>query len=520
MKNKIAAMLTILMLCLAVSGLAPGAAQAASTIKWGEEKSGVYNQIHPYTLNWTGNVLDRGGLNLFTMEYTTDSSEADIVINQYGDIGALSIRKLAAEELTAPTERYTSGFSNSLEMEQGALYLVALHDGTHAKFRIDRILPDNGFTITQVRFSYVLETPEDEGWDGQNGGNDLPSVLEIGSPAQDVLNPSAEYVFEGDGTITIPWEQLPGEYTWDIYRSDNGAPYMKMTDFKITETEYSDHYTFVGHTYLYKLASYDRDDNLIAISPAIMVTIVAEGDAEPTVPENLIVLQLGNRTAYVNDKAFTLETSPFLHNGRTLIPLRFVSEALGATVKWNQKDKSITLTMNSDTIVLVIDKSVARVNGKNIMMDVPASIYGNITMVPIRFVSEQLKQNISFDNKTQKIVITSQKAAGSSASGKNGNSNSGSQTSAADASYFIGSWKMWVPAGSSGADGGTLTIYKDGTISFYWNGPKTGTWTYDKATGKLLLTGYKSGWDWTVTQSDTGITVSTLGVYETGTRAN
>lgn len=64
-----------------------------------------------------------------------------------------------------------------------------------------------------------------------------------------------------------------------------------------------------------------------------------------------------------------------------------------------------------------------------------------------------------------------------------------------------------------------MTIAADGTISFYWNGPQTGTWTLDQATGKLLLSGYKSGWDWTVTRTEDGITVSTFGVHETGTRA-
>lgn len=77
---------------------------------------------------------------------------------------------------------------------------------------------------------------------------------------------------------------------------------------------------------------------------------------------------------------------------------------------------------------------------------------------------------------------------------------------------------MWVPAGKDSADGGTLAIYADGTFSYRWNGAQTGTWSYDSGTGKLLLTGYKSGWDWTATKTDTGITVSSYGVYEKGIR--
>ncbi|GGG05615.1 copper amine oxidase N-terminal domain-containing protein [Paenibacillus abyssi] len=518
MKNKIATLLTMLLLCLAVSGLAPGTAQAAGTIYWTEEQSAVYSPMHPYTLNWSGDVLDRGGLNLSTLDYTRVSPETDIVINQYGDIGALSIRKLGKEELTDPTVRYTSGFTNSLKIEQGALYLVMLQDGTYAKLLIDRILPDNGLSITQVRFSYVFEA-EEEVYD--QGGDDYPLSLDIGSPAEDALNPLAEYEFEGENAITIPWTQLPGEYMWDIYRSDNGAPYVRMTDFMLTETEYTDHYTFIGHTYLYKLVSYDEYGELIDVSGAIKVTIVPEGGGQSADdadgPQNQIVLQIGNKTAYVNNKAHTLEAAPSTYNGRAVIPLRFVSEALGAGVKWNGKERSITITLGQDTIVLVLDQSAAKVNGKTVMMDVPAIMQGKVTMVPIRFVSDQLKHKISFDNVTKKIVITSPADAGSAGGSGSSGANSGSETqaSAGGSAYFTGTWKMYVPGG---ADGRELTIHEDGTISFYWNGAQTGTWTYDEVNDKLLLTNYKSGWDWTVTRTDTGITVSTYGVYETGTR--
>lgn len=107
------------------------------------------------------------------------------------------------------------------------------------------------------------------------------------------------------------------------------------------------------------------------------------------------MLQIDNTTALVNLKSHTLETAPFIYDGRTLVPLRFISEALGAQVKWNGEQRSITLTVGQDTIVLVIGQSAARVNGKTVMMDVPAMIYNNTTMVPVRFVSEQLNQKKS-----------------------------------------------------------------------------------------------------------------------------
>jgi hypothetical protein len=527
-RNSATSILVMALACFimagAIAGISPAAVSAASdVIQWGEEEGVIYDRIHPYTLNWSGDVLDRGGLNLVELYYTEDGSEADIVINQYGAIGASAIRELdSSEELSEPTDRNLTGFTNSLEMEQGSVYLVVLHDGSHAKLRIDRILPTNGFSITKVHFTYVLEVPEEEHPIAGNSGN--AGSLDLGSPAEDMLAPAATYVFEEDGAITFPWKRLADEATYDIYRSDNGAPYVKMTDFMITETEYTDHYTFAGHTYLYKLASYDKFGDLLSISSAIQVKIVKKGSlpADSEKPaNNVIQLQIGSRTAYVNDVPRKLEAAPFTHNGRTVLPLRFVGEALGATVKWNAAARSITLKSANDTIVLVLDSSTAQVNGKVVMMDVPAFVHNQITMVPIRFVSEQLRQKITFDNATQTILIEGQASSAASGNGDKGNkSDTGNSPSPAESGsdYFIGDWSMWVPAGKSGADGGTLSIYEDGTISYYWNGPQTGTWEWDEATGKLLLYDYKSGWDWTVTRTDKGITVSTFGVHETGTR--
>jgi hypothetical protein len=532
LKRTFAAAAIMLALVAACIGIWPNSAHAADDlIYWGEPQSAVYDSIHPHTLNWSGNVLDRGGLNLLDMEYTTDSSKADIVINQYGSIGALSIRKLSSSlELTDPTTRYTTGFTNSLTLEQGAVYLVVLHDGSHAKIRIDRILPDHGFSITQVRFSYVLEAEEPPVTPGAGSGETDWGEIDIGNPQEDMYNLAGEYVFEGEGAVTIPWEAAPGEVYFDLYRSDNGGPYVKMTDFLLEETEFTDNYVFAGHTYLYKLVSYDRYEEPIGISYAIKVVIVpessnssggADSGSAPNAREMKIELQIGSKTAYVNGKKHTLEKAPITYNGRTMIPLRFVSEALGAKVAWDGKTQSITITLGSTKIVLVINKSEATVNGKKVMMDVPAMIQGNVTMVPIRFVSEQLKQKINFDNKTMKITITGTAPAGSAGSSSGGGSSSGnassqSASSQEDLKYFIGSWKMWVPAGAYGADGGTLTIRADGTITFYWNGTQTSTWSYED--GVLILHDYKSGGDWRVTRTDTGIRVSSFGVYEVGTR--
>ena len=57
-----------------------------------------------------------------------------------------------------------------------------------------------------------------------------------------------------------------------------------------------------------------------------------------------LFLMIGNTGALVNEKLITLNAAPYIENGRTYVPIRFVSEALGADVKWNGTTKTVTIT--------------------------------------------------------------------------------------------------------------------------------------------------------------------------------
>ena len=57
-----------------------------------------------------------------------------------------------------------------------------------------------------------------------------------------------------------------------------------------------------------------------------------------------IFLVIGNPGAVLNDKLVTLNAAPYIESGRTMVPVRFVSESLGANVQWDQKTKTVTIT--------------------------------------------------------------------------------------------------------------------------------------------------------------------------------
>ncbi|MFJ7730621.1 stalk domain-containing protein [Lysinibacillus sp. NPDC097231] len=91
--------------------------------------------------------------------------------------------------------------------------------------------------------------------------------------------------------------------------------------------------------------------------------------------------------------------------GRTLLPLRSIFESLGATVNWNTKTKVVVAEKGTTKIELPLNSKKVKVNGVTKTLDVPAKLIGNKTMVPVRFVSESLGAEVSWDKVNQFALI-------------------------------------------------------------------------------------------------------------------
>jgi hypothetical protein len=108
---------------------------------------------------------------------------------------------------------------------------------------------------------------------------------------------------------------------------------------------------------------------------------------------------------YVNGDEPAAEVAPFIRDGNTLVPFRAISEALKANVTWNPDDRSVEVTRGDVTVKLVIDSDTAYVNGNPVKLEVPATIENGSTVVPVRFVSEALQATVKWEGDTQSVVI-------------------------------------------------------------------------------------------------------------------
>jgi len=125
----------------------------------------------------------------------------------------------------------------------------------------------------------------------------------------------------------------------------------------------------------------------------------------------VLKLQIGNIMMYVNDNPQEIDVPPQIIEGRTLLPIRWVAEPLGASIGWDANEKKVTVSLKDTIIELWIGKNIARVNGVDTPIDpnnpkvVPMIIQGR-TMLPVRFVAENLGCKVDWDANTKTVTIT------------------------------------------------------------------------------------------------------------------
>jgi len=100
-----------------------------------------------------------------------------------------------------------------------------------------------------------------------------------------------------------------------------------------------------------------------------------------------------------------VDQNPQVINGRTLVPMRKIFEELGAAISWDDATKTVTAIKGDIVIQLTIGNKKVNVNGVDQVLDVPGTIVNGRTMVPLRFVSEGLKSKVDWDSGTRTVVI-------------------------------------------------------------------------------------------------------------------
>lgn len=137
---------------------------------------------------------------------------------------------------------------------------------------------------------------------------------------------------------------------------------------------------------------------IIAITAAVSSALMM---AVPVSAEDITVTVNGERVEFPN-------AAPLIENDRTLVPMRAIFEALGATVEWDEATKTV-ISYNAEgntAIVMQIDCDKMFVNDTEIALDVPPKIVDDSTVVPVRAIAEAMDCTVEWDAAAKTVIIT------------------------------------------------------------------------------------------------------------------
>lgn len=111
---------------------------------------------------------------------------------------------------------------------------------------------------------------------------------------------------------------------------------------------------------------------------------------------------------------------PYIENDITLIPIRAIAEGLGCEVSWDGENQTVEIKGLNDEILLTINSSTAVVNNETVTLDVPAQVVDGRTFVPLRFISENMGAKVEWNEEANLITIETERKGGPMGAGNNG----------------------------------------------------------------------------------------------------
>lgn len=353
--------------------------------------------------------------------------------------------------LTSPTagESYTAGseifirwtppshvFKISVTLEfssdSGATWTNIVSDWDIDKGKRAWTVPNTPTTKARVRLTAITDMPAPlpNSQLAQEESGDFTikssSVLTPGLPKDPnlhtVLAPDAPENLTASAAsstkISLSWDdKSTNESGFKIERKSSG-------DFEQIATVAADVKAFQdvnltsNTSYTYRIRAYNALGNSSYSNEATAKTNAFV--LKPTLPIMPIVplqstqmrFYIGSSDYYVGSDIKSMDTVPQILESRTILPIRYVVEPLGATLDWNANDQKVTIAMGNKTIILYINNNIASVNGAAKAIDPdnanvkPLILPPGRTMLPLRFIAEELGCKVDWNPNSQEIKIT------------------------------------------------------------------------------------------------------------------
>jgi hypothetical protein len=128
-------------------------------------------------------------------------------------------------------------------------------------------------------------------------------------------------------------------------------------------------------------------------------------NASASAPRNQVKLNIDNPTVSVNGKTTTVDQAPYIISGNTMVPIRFITEALAGEVKWNGNEGKVTVFRGDHLVDLWLGNPNLIVDGSTVTAEVAPALKNQLTMVPLRILSENLGWKVTWDGATRTVTL-------------------------------------------------------------------------------------------------------------------
>lgn len=195
------------------------------------------------------------------------------------------------------------------------------------------------------------------------------------------------------------WKDNSSNETAFVIERKSKGSYEKLAQVAADQTKYTDSSAEAGMTYYYRVKAVNNQlssgysnevSDLVFVKPKPEIVIPQSGSGQVQ-----MIFTLDQKDYSVNGVTKTMDVSPVSLEGRTMLPIRFAADPIGAETVWNGTDKKVTIKLEKTTIELWIGSGAALVNGVSTPIDpenpaVKPIIMNDRTMLPMRFVAENL----------------------------------------------------------------------------------------------------------------------------------
>lgn len=222
--------------------------------------------------------------------------------------------------------------------------------------------------------------------------------------AKSVYQTVSQTVYEHDDSHSVSGQVYSGGAGGDSVSDDRAALTIIEQDTEDNKTDLSNAFSKVADRLM-------QQGDLTTSRQALEDSVSADPTNNTSYQKlGQVLNQTGSTTinTYVNGKQPVFDVQPFIQNDSTLVPIRSISEALGAQVDWNDTTQTATFSRNGHTIQLTIGDSHAIVDGQTVPLDTPAELKDDHTFVPVRFLSQAFGANVQWFPVGQIVDITLQ----------------------------------------------------------------------------------------------------------------